>query len=189
MKGPNASHVLVVVPPPEFWAPFVAIKKQHMNPKIKRPPYPHITMLGKMLESDIATIVSIVREFPSFDLEISEFKMFENKKNTTVYLDPQEKDSNDAKTMRAIHAALTDAGLLAKKVAFEPHIGVCFCDTAKIAESLKEKYQKDFPKIEFTVTHLYVMKRVGDEDAFEPFFAVPLKGCENAVVRNKLVLK
>ena len=36
--------VCVIMPPRELWAPFVEIKKNHMNPRIKRPPYPHITL-------------------------------------------------------------------------------------------------------------------------------------------------
>lgn len=38
------SSSVVVMPPPEHWKQIVDIKKNHMNPKIKRPPFPHITM-------------------------------------------------------------------------------------------------------------------------------------------------
>lgn len=92
MRGPRdeAAFSLVIIPPPEDWAQFVAIKRKHMNPRIKRPPFPHITMLGKLSADEIERITKVVSEHGPFELEIGAFKVFENKKNTTLYLDPKE---------------------------------------------------------------------------------------------------
>jgi|JI10StandDraft_1071094.scaffolds.fasta_scaffold933296_1 hypothetical protein len=87
----SSAYSLVIIPPPETWPAFVEIKRKHMNPKIRRPPFPHVTLLGKLDERHIDLIQRVVADSEPFDLEIAEFAVFENKKNCTLYLDPKEK--------------------------------------------------------------------------------------------------
>ena len=187
MRRDNAAYSLVILPPKEDWGPFVEIKKNHMNPKIKRPPFPHITLLGSLNPDEIDLVGPLVSDCEPFDLEISSFKVFENKNNSTLYLDPKEDLNNNADNMRAIHRRLSDGGLRTRD--FEPHIGIAFCDSVKQANALRDKYQNGFPVIRFRVTHVYVMKRNGETDPFEPFRAIALKGCENIKPKNEVVVK
>lgn len=199
MRG---TYALVIIPPPDAWGPFVAIKKNHMNPRIRRPPYPHITLLGKFNDRQVSMAKRAVAECEPFNLRIEEFKVFTNPRNCTVYLDPVEEvevevagaaaaapaAANDPhRCMRRVHESLRRAGFQTSD--FEPHIGVCFCDRRAQADELVEKYQKEFPPIRFRVTHLYVMKRVGEEDPFEPWAAIPLKGQEQTQLQHILVEK
>lgn len=185
----RAAYTLVIIPPPSDWPPFVAIKKNHMNPRIRRPPYPHITLVGKFSPGQLEKAKQCVQPVEPFDLAIEEFKIFENARNCTVYLDPVESSNTKDPhgSMKRIHDNLRGAGF--KSGDFEAHIGVCFCDKLAEAKALVAKYQKDFPSIKFRVTHLYVMKRVGEEDPFEPWAAIPLKGQEQTPLQHNLVKK
>lgn len=89
--------------------------------------------------------------------------------------------------MRGIHTALAKAKLATRDL--EPHIGIAFCSTLKEAEALRQTYQGSFKTISFPVKFLYVMKRIAEDDPFEPFVAIPLKGCESFPPEHKLVVK
>ena len=74
-----------------FLIEIVDIKKNHMNPRIKRPPYPHITLLAPFvpyIERD-AAYLALRAELASmnpFLLRIQHLKIFYNNSSYTLYL-------------------------------------------------------------------------------------------------------
>lgn len=100
------STSLVIMPPPQFWPDFVDIKKNHMNPKIKRPPYPHITLFVGFLSQHLPISLSpfahtrhfeearsklqiLLKNVKPFRINIRTFKLFENGPSCTLYLEPE----------------------------------------------------------------------------------------------------
>lgn len=101
----------------DLWGPFVEIKKNHMNPLIKRPPFPHITLLAPFTEySAFPQAATYLRKYAHtsrdmlsrnaegvhrsqsppryleqiepFQLAFNRFELFMNGGSNTLYLEP-----------------------------------------------------------------------------------------------------
>lgn len=166
-----ASSTLVVMPPKEQWDQFVEIKKNHMNPKIMRPPYPHMTLMqpfftidkfdevGEKLENALA-------DFEPFKCSIKEFKIYDNKNSQTLYLDPVCEPQN---SLNRLYDKLCEVYPEAKlKRGFDAHIGVGYFKDTKLVGELKDKYQAEWIPIEFTVDRIYINHRASETDPFLP---------------------
>ena len=112
------STSVVVMPPPNFWPAFVDIKKHHMNPRIKRPPFPHVTLYFLPLVSLFPGFLSVHSAHPTihrmapfvrsskfdeaeqqirevtqtiepFQLNFATFEIFNNRQSQTLFLKPE----------------------------------------------------------------------------------------------------
>jgi 2'-5' RNA ligase len=118
---------LVLMPPKELWEPFVEIKKNHMNPKIKRPPYPHITLLAPFVApSDFdkaeQELTKALENIEPFDVAFKELVYFKNPKSCTLYFDPI--TSRENALQEIFNACANTIPLTDDSKEFEPHIGV-----------------------------------------------------------------
>lgn len=184
---------LVVIPPPEQWPQFIEIKKNHMNPKIKRPPYPHVTIIPKFsTDQDMLDEAErVCSSISPFQLEMKELKMFNNATSHTLYLDPVEVGSDDPYcSLDNLHKNLAKSFNWKSKGAFSAHIGIAFSKKESEVRDWHKKYTALWKPCKFDVTHLYVMKRLSDTDPFEPVAAIPLKGhSKNENLQHKLAKK
>ena len=176
-KPVSFSSSIVSMPPPEFWKQFVDIKKNHMNPKIKRPPFPHVTLIQPFLPySDFKKASNLLTEklstFKSFSVEISTFEIFKNKTNSTLYLNPitEPKDSYEY-LFSIVKSVFGDC--LKENFNFSPHIGVGFFTDHKKAKDLQQKYQKEWKTIKFEVKEIYFMTHKTKDSPFEVRNVIP----------------
>jgi poly(A) polymerase len=176
LKKTNSSSI-VSMPPSEFWEQFVEIKKHHMNPNIKRPPFPHVTLIQPFLSySEFDKAAKQLKEklstFKSFYVEISTFEIFKNKSSSTLYLDPIT-DPKDAyqELFSIVKSVFGDC--LNDNFKFSPHIGIGYFTNHKEAKELQTKYQKDWKKIKFQVREIYFMTHVTKDSPFEVRKVIP----------------
>jgi len=176
---------VVLMPPPECWQPIVDIKKNHMNPRIKRPPYPHITLLSPFVrpsEFDRATAVlrEAVRDIEPFEVEIPTIELFDNGKSFTLYLDPVVVDRSRADAMQQIYDRLVAAFPSGAQREFTPHIGIAFTRDRAEARRWYQQYSASWQPMRFLVKELYINSRTGQEEPFEVRRVVALGASETA---------
>eukprot|EP01080_Neovahlkampfia_damariscottae_P005780 gene5780-9601_t len=158
IQSVSFSSSIVSMPPPEFWKQFVDIKKNHMNPKIKRPPFPHVTLIQPFLPyNEFSKAAKILTEklsnFKSFTVEISTFEIFKNKSSSTLYLNPiaEPKDAYE-ELFSIVKNVFGDC--LKDNFSFNAHIGVGYFNDHNKAKDLQKKYQKDWRPMKFQTHHL-----------------------------------
>lgn len=168
---------LVICPPPEFWEPIVSLKKNHMNPRIKRPPYPHITILAPFvkfsrIEDAKRVLQSALQNIQPFTMEINSIELFDNKNSQTLFLKP-EYPSN---VLQDIYQSCLSEFPHCTNNDFDPHIGIGFFRNKGEAKRLQKRYQSNWKPMKFVIQELYIMARTGKESPFEVRAAVPLGG-------------
>jgi len=175
------STTLVVMPPKHLWGPFVEIKKNHMNPRIKRPPYPHITILQPFVNSsqfDEAekALREVLANVQPFRLNFSRFELFRNAGSATLYLDPEIEPPTALQDLYDIAAAMYPQvqQQKQKQSAFEPHIGVGYFKKQNEAVRLQKKYQTGWKSLDFVVQEIYIMSRIATDTPFEVRRVIPL---------------
>ena len=155
--------VCVIMPPRDLWAPFVEIKKNHMNPHIKRPPYPHITLCAPFVHPKHYTeakkkIRETLKEIEPFEINFANFEIFKNNFSATLYLAPE-----SSTEITHVYDELMSAlpwSIVQKQNNFEPHIGVGFFKGKNNeADILKKKYQTNWTPLKFTVQEIYFLRR------------------------------
>ena len=163
--------VCVIMPPRDLWAPFVEIKKNHMNPRIKRPPYPHITLCApfvhpKYYPNAKAKIRESLKAIEPFEINFANFELFKNNYSATLYLAPE-----NAKEITEVYNALMGtipSSIVQKQNNFEPHIGVGFFKGKNNeADMLQKKYQSIWTPLKFTVQEVYFLRRRSQESPWE----------------------
>lgn len=163
--------VCIIMPPRDLWAPFVEIKKNHMNPKIKRPPYPHITLISpfvhpKHYPDAKEEIRKSLKSIEPFEINFAKFELFKNKYSSTLYLAPESE-----KEIKEVHNALMKVFPSyndKKQNNFEPHIGVGFFKGQNNeAEILQQKYQSNWIPLKFTVQEIYFLSRKSQVSPWE----------------------
>jgi len=176
------STSLVIMPPPDQWKQIVDIKKNHMNPRIKRPPYPHITLLQPFVDStyfDIAAedLSKFLQQVEPFHLNFDKFEIFHNRGSATLFLnpiiEPPHALNNLYKLLAERYPEVNKAGN-SKSSSFEPHIGVGYFKSYQEAKSYQTKYQKDWIPISFTVQEIYIMNRKRQDTPFECRKIIPI---------------
>jgi 2'-5' RNA ligase len=159
------------MPPRDLWAPFVEIKKNHMNPRIKRPPYPHITLCApfvhpKYYTAAKAKIRESLKTIEPFEINFANFELFKNNYSATLYLAPE-----NAKEITEVYNALMGtlpSSIVQKQNYFEPHIGVGFFKGKNNeADMLQKKYQSNWTPLKFTVQEVYFLRRRSQESPWE----------------------
>jgi 2'-5' RNA ligase len=158
--------VCVIMPPKDLWAPFVDIKKNHMNPKIKRPPYPHITLLApfahpKHYVEAKKTVREALKSIEPFEINFASFKLFNNTKSATMYLAPE--SSTELEHLHEVLSSSVPESVTQKQNDFEAHIGVGYFKNSRDAEQLKKKYQETWQPLKFVVQEVYFLSRSGQE--------------------------
>ena len=168
----------VIMPPRDLWAPFVEIKKNHMNPHIKRPPYPHITLCApfvhpKHFKEAKSKFREVLKNIEPFELSFANFELFKYDSSTTLYLAP-ESSLEISQIYKALIGCLPTS-IVQKQNNFEPHIGVGFFKGKKNdAEFLQKKYQADWTPLKFTVQEIYFLRRRSQDSPWEIEEIVPL---------------
>ena len=161
----------VIMPPRDLWAPFVEIKKNHMNPHIKRPPYPHITLCApfvhpKHFKEAKSKFREVLKNIEPFELSFANFELFKYDSSTTLYLAP-ESSLEISQIYKALIGCLPTS-IVQKQNNFEPHIGVGFFKGKNNeAESLQKKYQSSWIPLKFTVQEIYFIRRKNKESPWE----------------------
>ena len=161
----------VIMPPRDLWAPFVEIKKNHMNPHIKRPPYPHITLCApfvhpKHFKEAKSKFREVLKNIEPFELSFANFELFKYDSSTTLYLAP-ESSLEISQIYKALIGCLPTS-IVQKQNNFEPHIGVGFFKGKNNeAESLQKKYQSSWIPLKFTVQEIYFLRRKSKESPWE----------------------
>jgi len=169
--------VCVIMPPRELWAPFISIKKNHMNPNIKRPPYPHITLCAPFVHpkfyNDAKNKLRVLKNIEPFEICFANFDLFKNNYSTTLYLAPESEVEINLLYKELI--ATLPWNIVQKQNNFEPHIGVGFFKGKKNdAEFLQKKYQADWTPLKFTVQEIYFLRRRSQDSPWEIEEIVPL---------------
>ena len=164
--------VCVIMPPRDLWAPFVEIKKNHMNPRIKRPPYPHITLCSpfvhpKHYTDTKAKIRNALKSIEPFEINFANFEVFKNYFSETLYLAPE-----STKELNQLYNALMATlplSITQKQNNFEPHIGVGFFKGKykEEGEKLQKKYQSTWTPLKFTVQEIYFLRRKSQDSPWE----------------------
>ena len=168
----------VIMPPRDLWAPFVEIKKNHMNPNIKRPPYPHITLCApfvhpKHYKDAKNKLRDVLKNIEPFEICFANFDLFKNNYSTTLYLAPESEVEINLLYKELI--ATLPWNIVQKQNNFEPHIGVGFFKGKKNdAEFLQKKYQADWTPLKFTVQEIYFLRRRSQDSPWEIEEIVPL---------------
>ena len=169
--------VCVIMPPRELWAPFISIKKNHMNPNIKRPPYPHITLCApfvhpKFYKDAKNKLRDVLKNIEPFEICFANFDLFKNNYSTTLYLAPESEVEINLLYKELI--ATLPWNIVQKQNNFEPHIGVGFFKGKKNdAEFLQKKYQADWTPLKFTVQEIYFLRRRSQDSPWEIEEIVP----------------
>ena len=171
------TSTLVIMPPNEQWQQFVDIKKNHMNPKIKRPPYPHITLMQPFIKQEKFDEVEILleeglKEFQPFNCTIKEFKIYDNNKSQTLYLNPECDPPESLSNLYNKIVEIFPQGDL--KRGFDAHIGIGYFKDKKLSFELMTKYQAEWKPIEFLIDKIYINFRKSDVDPFEPVKIIKL---------------
>ena len=163
--------VCIIMPPRDLWAPFVEIKKNHMNPKIKRPPYPHITLVAPFVHprhypEAKQKIREAIKSIEPFEINFAKFEIFKNQYSSTLYLAPE-----SVKELTEVYNALMGvlpSNISQKQNKFEPHIDVGFFKGKKNeAEILQQKYQANWTPLKFTVQEIYFLRRKSQDSPWE----------------------
>eukprot|EP01130_Rhizamoeba_saxonica_P014683 TRINITY_DN6430_c0_g1_i1.p1 TRINITY_DN6430_c0_g1~~TRINITY_DN6430_c0_g1_i1.p1 ORF type:complete len:202 (-),score=25.30 TRINITY_DN6430_c0_g1_i1:24-629(-) len=183
------SSYLVILPPPEYWEPIVEIKKNHMNPRIKRAPYPHISLLAPFyryrdFDSIIDRIHEVADRYQPFQMRLNDVKLFENHRNATMYLHPETDDMN---ILTDLQKSLSDAFPEVQQYLddenrqsnFKPHFGLGFFKNIREAKRMRTRYQRSWNNIEFTVQELYLVTRTSNTAPFTVRKVIPLGGSTN----------
>ena len=163
--------VCVVMPPRDLWGPFVEIKKNHMNPRIKRPPYPHITICApfvhpKHYKEAKTKLREALKNIEPFEINFEDFELFNNNNSSTLYLAPQN-PNEITQLYNEIMAVLPDC-VSQKQNNFEPHIGVgYFKGKNNEGEMLQKKYQSGWTPLKFTVQEVYFLRRKDQNSPWE----------------------
>jgi len=174
---------LVLMPPPDQWSAFVEIKKHHMNPRIKRPPFPHITLLAPFFEPSKfdqakAELTEALQSLEPFNIKFEKFELFRNGQSSTLYLDPIVTPSDALDKLYNIVSNCYPQCVEANtknEDGFAPHIGVGYFKNLRVAQELQSKYQTDWKPIEFLVKEIYILSRTGQDDPFEVRAVVPIR--------------
>ena len=80
--NPAISLYLGIFAPASSASTFVEIKKNHMNPRIKRPPYPHITLAAPFVHPKHYTSAKIkireaLKSIKQFEINFAKFQLFQ----------------------------------------------------------------------------------------------------------------
>jgi len=171
---------VVLMPPPELCVPIVEIKKNHMNPRIKRPPFAHITLLAPFVDSSyFESAAGELREYlqhvEPFEVSIKNIQYWKNKNSCTLFLEPETRKEDALvklyEGVSGVYPESRDAGNQ-----FEPHIGIGYFKGAtaeKEARQYQAQYQDNWKPMSFLAKEIYILSRTSQETPFEVRKIIP----------------
>jgi len=141
-----------------------------MNPRIKRPPYPHITLLAPFVEYAAFTeahnqLRNSLQHMEPFHLAFNTFELFMNGGSNTLYLDPVVTPGGALQKLYDVVSRVYQQCVEANtknEGEFAPHIGVGYFKSKAEAQALQSKYQRDWKPLVFECQEVYCLSRVGD---------------------------
>ncbi len=171
------SSSIVILPPPEHWEAFLAIKRKHMDPKIRRPAYPHVTLMAPFLPHAYFSAASThgaahCRHIPPFQLTFATLKLFHNQKGVTLYVDAIDEPPGCLQSV--VNALATAFPMHVRRGEFKAHIGLGLFANATEAEAARAQYQQRWRPVSFRVQSLTLMHRESEESPFEGKGFIPL---------------
>jgi hypothetical protein len=176
------ASALVVMPPKSEWAPFVQIKRRHHDPRIKRPPYPHVTLLASAPHPSPAFAERAQRAFGAtapFAAAFEAFTLFERPRtdSATLYLEPRCTLGGSFEKLRevAVEVLTTPAA-----DTFEPHLAVGLIRGLGEARRLKAQYQAGWRPLQFPVQEVYHITRTSNDAPWVVAAVYALKGHSGA---------
>eukprot|EP01095_Lingulamoeba_sp_RSL-Kostka_P011895 TRINITY_DN4631_c0_g1_i1.p1 TRINITY_DN4631_c0_g1~~TRINITY_DN4631_c0_g1_i1.p1 ORF type:complete len:287 (-),score=60.36 TRINITY_DN4631_c0_g1_i1:8-802(-) len=174
----NSKTVVVIQPPKEEWEQFIDIKKNHMNNRIKRPPYPHITLFKRFyhythkdFDAKIELLKEVMGNIEPFEVSFNEFKIFHgNNRTRTLYLEPEVNPPDSLDNLyNELKLAFPEC-VDDKEMVF--HLGIGFFKSPKEAEDCQNKYQSVWNPVIFDVNEIYVNYRTTDYTPFIPRLSI-----------------
>jgi 2'-5' RNA ligase len=178
LATPVVTTAIIIQPPKELWTHIQAIRKTHDKAFARW--MPHINMIYPFLPAErfrpsmIELIQSTLKDVKPFKISLTEFSNFDHGKNATFFLNPD----NALLQLKLIHNKLVSifpqCNALSVKGAngFAPHLTCGQCLVSNY-NKLKVELAKTFVPIEWDVTEIYLISRVGDTP-FEVKFTIPL---------------
>lgn len=166
---------LVVVPPLAQWKQFVDIKMAHLKKSIKRPPYPHISMLSRFvppseIENASKELHKVLRAVPPFALDVDELGVFPGSPNLMLHC-----KSTPSKSLEGLQATLAGA-VPQSRYKFEAHIGLGHFGSEANAKAHQADLQKTWQPLRFEVRHVFVLQLQAPDEPWTVVGAIPLSG-------------
>lgn len=149
-----ADTAVVVAPPPEMWAQFMRLKA-HM-----KTPYPHVTLLPMFVSKGLIDrakepLEEALASVEPFQLIMQELKILKGSANIAV---PATSEPSQALVQLQQHL---QSLVPQSRYKFESHLGVGTFGDRDWAEEHLEFYHSIWSPLQFTVTHVLVLKRAG----------------------------
>jgi 2'-5' RNA ligase len=173
-----SSSTAVICPPKSLWKPIVDLKRNHMNPRIKRNPYPHITLLAPFvqyhrLEDAKRILHEKLQHIQPFRVDLNRLEIFYNSTSFTLYIVPE---TNPPNILQTVYDICAENFPQCTKNGFDPHIGIGYFKNKREAEACLRRYQASWSPMSFTVQEIYFNTRTSQESDFEIRTVVPLGG-------------
>ncbi|KAL6058804.1 hypothetical protein QOT17_014602 [Balamuthia mandrillaris] len=172
---------VVVLVPPEHWPPIQRIREKHIFPFLRCGP--HVTLSYPFvpydeIEEAARVLRNILKDFAPFQMELSRFGSFKQKKrNNTLFLCPETTPSNGLMELnRRIIQEYPYCDDVCKKTCppkFHPHLSMGSFRTFEDLDYHQELYQRDWKTITFLVKELYIISRT-ETGNYEVRHTIPL---------------
>ncbi|APR78280.1 endonuclease/exonuclease/phosphatase family protein [Minicystis rosea] len=166
---PVHRSALALVPPEDVWAPIQAIRVRH-DRHVERW-MPHVNLLyGFVPESLFAeakkTIAAALRAQSAFTVTLAEFRRFDHRASSTVWLRPESDPENALVTLQAMLEALFPRCNEQSRISasgFTPHLSIAQARGAHEAEVHMAAWQAEWQPIVFPVRSVELLARSGEE--------------------------
>lgn len=167
---PSNKTAVVIVPPLSMWAPYMEfVMATHPGKLMRRPPYPHITLLNafvpkESMQSVLWELRHTMSQISPFHLRFRDLKVFPQSR--VAHLNPVSQPSG---SLSKLQKRIQDL-MPASKYQFDKHIGMGTLDTIE-QDAYFEHFSRNWKdngwnETSFTVSHVLVMElpNVTDEE-------------------------
>ncbi|MFT3765617.1 MAG: RNA repair domain-containing protein [Minicystis sp.] len=180
-RRPVHRSALAIVPPDEAWPAIQAIRTRY-DRHVERW-MPHINLLYGFLPEEhfpVAeqAIAAALRERAAFTVTLDDFRRFDHRASSTVWLHPTSDPHGAVEALQAALEALFPACDEQSRISaqgFTPHLSVAQFREAREAEAHVAAWRATFQPITFTVRAVQLLSRRGEEP-FAVRASVPLLG-------------
>ena len=154
----------VIIPPREKWAPIQAIRTKY-DRHVHRW-MPHINLLYPFLEMSKFSADQQERfrdacqHFPSFEIQLAEFKFFSHRYNNhTIWLSPEPRDQVSALQKEVLKVVPECNDVNRFKGGYTPHLSVGQVKGRTKLKKLLTRFQSDWEPLSFNVGEIYIISR------------------------------
>lgn len=189
--APVHRSAVAVLPPADRWPPIQAIRTRY-DKHVERW-MPHVNLLyGFLPESAFddagALIADALGDVPPFTLTLAEFRRFDHRASTTVWLRPSAEPEGALEALQARLQALFPQCDEQSKVGergFTPHLSVAQFRRAADAEAKMAEWRRHWTPLSFRVESVALISRCGDQP-FAVRREIPLGGAPVLVDRLRI---